>query len=257
MRASPEGAGIARSPATEDAVVTGDGERCASPGHEGCASFGREGCAPPGHEGCGPRCWRETGEAAASREEVRFRILFVCTGNLCRSPLAERLTRSALGPCPAVQVTSAGTHAQPGLEMTGHARRTLVRLGGDPAGFGSRLLVPRLVAEADLVLTATARHRAEVVALRPAAATRTFTIAEFGTLARAVPPERIVRHRDPVRRAHVLIDEARALRGLVRVDDPDIADPYRRSRLAYRAAGRSIARALAAPLSLLTPPRDA
>ncbi|MFF3442989.1 hypothetical protein [Streptosporangium sp. NPDC002721] len=191
------------------------------------------------------------------REGVRFRILFVCTGNICRSPLAERLTRSALGPCPALQVTSAGTHARPGLEMDRHAVRTLVRLGGDPEGFGSRLLVPALVAEADLVLTAASRHRAHSVALHLAAATRTFTIAEFGTLARAVPPERVIRHRDPVCRARALVDEARALRGLVRVDEPDIADPYRGSRRAYRAAGRSIAGALDVAFRLLTHPRDA
>ncbi|WP_436762426.1 hypothetical protein [Streptosporangium sp. V21-05] len=231
-RASPEDAGITRGLTTGEDVL-------------------------PGHEDCGPRCWRDAGKAPAPRESVRFRVLFVCTGNICRSPLAERLTRSALGPCPALQVISAGTHARPGLEMTAHARRTLVRLGGDPEGFGARLLVPGLVADADLVLTATGGHRARSVALYRAAAARAFTIAEFGTLVRAVPPERIVRHRDPVRRARALVDEARALRGLVRVDEPDIADPYGRSRLAYRAAGRSIARELAAPLRLLTRSRNA
>ncbi|MFF5109305.1 hypothetical protein [Streptosporangium sp. NPDC000509] len=238
MRASPENAGIAWSPTTgEDSGVTGNGEIE---------------IATSGHECCGPRCWRDVWKAPTPREGVRFRILFVCTGNICRSPLAERLTRSALGPCPAVQVISAGTHAQPGLEMTGHARRTLVRLGGDPADFGSRLLVPELVADADLILTATSRHRAESVALHLAAAARAFTIAEFGTLVRAVPSEKITQHRDPVRRARALVDEARALRGLVRIDQLDIADPYGRSRLAYWAAGRGIARSLAVPLRLLT-----
>ncbi|MEU8384745.1 hypothetical protein [Streptosporangium sp. NPDC048865] len=238
MRASPENAAIAWSPATG--------------GDLGAAGNEEIGIAPSGHECCGPRCWRDVRRAPAPREGVRFRILFVCTGNICRSPLAERLTRSALGPCPAVRVTSAGTHAEPGREMTGRARRVLVRLGGDPADFGSRLLVPELVADADLILTATREHRAESVAMHLAAAARAFTIAEFGTLVRAVPPEAIIRHRDPVRRARALVDEARALRGLVRADRLDIADPYGRSRLAYRAAGRSIARSLAVPLRLLT-----
>ncbi len=243
MRASPENTGIARNPTTRgDSGVTGNG---------------KVEIVPAGHEYCGPRCWRDVWKAPVPQEGVRFRILFVCTGNICRSPLAERLTRSALGPCPAVQVISAGTHAQPGLEMTGHARRTLVRLGGDPEGFGSRLLVPELVADADLILTATSRHRAESVALHLAAATRAFTISEFGTLTRAVPPGRVTRHRDPAHRARALVDEARALRGLVRVDELDIADPYRGSRLAHRAAGRSIAGALAVPLGLLTHSQDA
>ena len=185
-------------------------------------------------------------------DDTGFHILFVCTGNICRSPLAERLARSALGSCPAFQVTSAGTHAEQGRAMTEHARRVLVRLGGDPGGFVSRRLTPELVAAADLVLTATAQHRAEAVAGHLPAATRAFTIAEFGALARAVPAERIAGHRDPVRRARALVAEARALRGLVRVDRPDIPDPYRRSRWAYRAAGREIARSLAVPLRLLT-----
>ncbi|MEU4405106.1 hypothetical protein AB0F88_11310 [Streptosporangium sp. NPDC023963] len=239
MKASPRTGGTAQDPgAAEGAAAPGEG-------------------APAGHEGCGRRCWRDVREAWEPREGARFRILFVCTGNICRSPLAERLTRAALGPCPAVQVSSAGTHAQSGMEMAGHARRTLVRLGGDPAGFGSRLLVPKLVAEADLVLTATGRHRAHAVALHLAAAGRAFTIAEFGTLVRAVPPGKVTRHRDPAHRARALVDEARALRGLVRVDELDIADPYGGSRLAYRAAGRTIARALAVPLGLLTHSQDA
>ncbi|MER5646577.1 hypothetical protein [Streptosporangium sp. NPDC002524] len=236
MKASPWTAGSAHS------LVTGEDD----------ADLGGEESAWPGHEGCGPRCWREVHRAWTPQDGVRFRVLFVCTANICRSPLAERLTRAALGPCPAVQVTSAGTHARPGTEMDGHTGRTLARLGGDPTGFRASLLTPEMVAGADLVLTATRAHRAESVALHLAAATRAFTIAEFGALARAVPPEEVVRHRDPVRRACALVDEARALRGLVRVGGPDIADPYRRSRLAHRMAGRRVARALAVPLRLFT-----
>lgn len=238
MKASPRTGGTAQDPATAtSAPAPGEGEN-----------------VPAGHEGCGQRCWRDVREVGEPRDGARFRVLFVCTGNVCRSPLAERLTRSALGPCPAVQVTSAGTRAEPGREMTERARRVLVRLGGDPTGFGSRPLVPGLVAAADLVLTATREHRAESVAMHLPAVTRAFTIAEFGTLVRAVPPEEITRHRDPVRRARALVDEARALRGLVRVDQFDIADPHGRSRLAHRAAGRGIARSLAVPLRLLTHP---
>ncbi|MFD0730680.1 arsenate reductase/protein-tyrosine-phosphatase family protein [Planotetraspora mira] len=176
----------------------------------------------------------------------------MCTGNICRSALAERLTLSALGPGSPLLVTSAGTRAEPGRPMAERARRVLVRLGGDPAGFASRPLTPALVVGADLVLTASSEHRAEAVALHPPAALRTFTIAEFGTLARAVPAQSLDRHEDPVRRAHALVAETRALRGLVRVEQPDIADPYGGSRRAYRVAALHIANSLAVPLKLLT-----
>ncbi|MEV4247593.1 hypothetical protein AB0J63_29765 [Streptosporangium canum] len=224
---------------------------------------------PAGHENCGRRCWRDAralpapddpgdgpGDLFSGPDDPgggpRFRILYVCTGNLCRSPLAERLTRSVLGPCPALQVISAGTRAEPGRQMAERAQRVLVRLGGDPGGFVSRRLTSDLLAAADLVLTATTEHRAESVAGHLPAVTRAFTIAEFGALAQAVPAAAVVCHEDPVRRAHTLLAEVRALRGLVHVDRPDIPDPYGGSRLAYRAAGRKIAKSLAVPLRLLT-----
>ncbi|MGV9779149.1 hypothetical protein, partial [Streptosporangium sp. NPDC003464] len=124
--------------------------------------------------------------------------------------------------------------------------------GGDPSGFAAQPLTSELVAAADLVLTATAEHRAGSVAKHLPAAARAFTIAEFGALARAVPAAAVTCHEDPVRRARALLTEVRALRGLVHVDQPDIPDPYGGSRLAYRAAGRRIATSLAVPLRLLT-----
>lgn len=182
---------------------------------------------------------------------TRFRILFVCTGNLCRSPTAERLARAALGP--PFQVSSAGTHAQPGLEMSERAQRVLRRLGGDPEGFASRPLTGELVAGADLVLTAAAVHRTDVVGLHPPAAGLTFTLTEFAALCQEVAAEPPATGPDAAHRARALVERARALRGLVRVERPDIADPMGRSRWAYRAAGREIAVALAVPLRLLTP----
>ncbi|GAA4195875.1 hypothetical protein AB0C10_28860 [Microbispora amethystogenes] len=181
-----------------------------------------------------------------------FRILFVCTGNICRSAMAERLTLAALGPGSPILVGSAGTHARPGLPMTERACGVLRRLGGDPEGFASRPLTADAVTGADLVLAASSEHRAAAVALHPVAAARAFTIVEFGALARALPAGRVPDHEDPVRRARALLEETGALRGLVRVEHPDIADPYGGSRRAYRAAARRIADALAAPIRVLT-----
>ncbi|WP_182880731.1 low molecular weight phosphatase family protein [Microbispora sp. H10949] len=181
-----------------------------------------------------------------------FRILFVCTGNICRSAMAERLTLAALGPGSPILVGSAGTHARPGLPMAERACGALLRLGGDPGGFASRPLTAAAVAGADLVLAASSEHRAAAVALHPVAAARAFTIVEFGVLARAVPAGRVPGHEGPVRRARALLEETGALRGLVRVERPDIADPYGGPRRAYRDAARRIADALAAPIRLLT-----
>ncbi|OPG12462.1 hypothetical protein B1L11_14530 [Microbispora sp. GKU 823] len=177
--------------------------------------------------------------------------MFVCTGNICRSAMAERLALAALGPDSPILVGSAGTHARPGLPMAERACGVLLRLGGDPEGFASRPLTAEAVAGADLVLAASSEHRAAAVALHPVAAARAFTIVEFGALARAVPAETVLSNGHPACRARALLEEAHALRGLVRVDQPDIADPYGGPRRAYREAARRIADALAVPLRLL------
>lgn len=77
------------------------------------------------------------------------RLLFVCTGNLCRSAVAERLTlaraaRSLAGSpeLARVEVVSAGVHAEDGARMDPLSARALQALGGDPAGFASRRLPP-------------------------------------------------------------------------------------------------------------------
>ncbi|WP_214412884.1 arsenate reductase/protein-tyrosine-phosphatase family protein [Sphaerisporangium fuscum] len=195
----------------------------------------------------------------------RFRILFVCTGNICRSPIAERFLCRALGPGSAVVVGSAGTQAVEGAPMSPHSVRVLTRMGADAEGFAARPLTTRMLVEADLVLTATGTHRAQVVSRYPQASRRVFTIVEFGLLSEAVisrasSASAVFRHRDPVRRAHALVEEARGRRGLVQVEDPDVPDPFRRSAWAYRRAARRIAGALWAPATLLTgtvtpPPR--
>ncbi|MBB5824604.1 arsenate reductase/protein-tyrosine-phosphatase family protein [Micromonospora carbonacea] len=128
-----------------------------------------------------------------------FTVLHVCMGNICRSPMAERLlalavrerlARRGVDPADAdalLHSHSAGTggwHA--GEEMNPPAARQLTARGGDVAGFAARKLRSDLIDAADLVLTATADQQEYVVALRPDAAPRTFVLGEFGRLLAAV-----------------------------------------------------------------------
>ncbi|EEP71426.1 phosphotyrosine protein phosphatase [Micromonospora sp. ATCC 39149] len=128
-----------------------------------------------------------------------FTVLHVCMGNICRSPMAERLlalavrerlTRRGIDPIGAdglLHSHSAGTggwHA--GEEMNPPAARQVVSRGGDVDGFAARKLRSDLIDAADLVLTATADQQEYVVALRPDAAPRTFVLGEFGRLLAAV-----------------------------------------------------------------------
>jgi protein-tyrosine phosphatase len=123
-----------------------------------------------------------------------FTVLLVCTGNICRSALAERLDRACLDEVlgdrgPAVRLVSAGSRAVIGLAMHPDGALALLGLGGDPGGFVAQQLTDTLAAEADLTLTMTRAHRRDVLALRPRTLARTFTLCEAEDLVAALGTE--------------------------------------------------------------------
>lgn len=123
-----------------------------------------------------------------------FSVLHVCMGNICRSPMMERLlttrAREALGEHAdrgdellfSHSTGTGGWHV--GDPMNRPAARQLLARGADADGFAARRLVAAHVDAADLVLTATAEQAAHVASLRPDAAPRTFVLGELGRLLR-------------------------------------------------------------------------
>ncbi len=193
-----------------------------------------------------------------ARREGLFRVLHVCTGNICRSPMAEHLMRAGLGARLGVDaarfvVESAGTWGHSGSPMEAHASTTLASYGLDGADFRARELVAEHIAGADLVLGATREHRAAAVVLHPRAASRTFTLREFGRLVRVVRPTDLPTG-DVVERARALVALAAARRGLVRPDHPrddDLEDPYHAPASTFAVCGELVHRSLTGPLDLL------
>src|SRR5436190_13585830 len=106
-------------------------------------------------------------------------ILFVCTGNVCRSPMAEGILRYALQGRGDFRVISAGLGAMEGQPPSAYAVEAVKELGIDISGQRSRMLSPDLVAQADYIFGMTHSHVDTVMLLYPHAAEKTFLLREF------------------------------------------------------------------------------
>ncbi|WP_425336624.1 protein-tyrosine-phosphatase [Streptomyces profundus] len=204
------------------------------------------------------------GTASGRRPETPvFRILHVSTGNVCRSPITERLTRQALvdrlgDRARSVVVESAGTWGHEGAPMEEHAAELLAEYGASPVGFFGRELLDEHVIEADLVLTATRDHRAQVISMGHSAGLRTFTLKEFTRLVRAIDLATLPAAGSPealVYRARALARAAAALRGWLlapNVEADEVQDPYGAPLPYFRSVGEEIRVALDPVVTALT-----
>jgi RpiB/LacA/LacB family sugar-phosphate isomerase len=106
-------------------------------------------------------------------------ILFICTGNVCRSPMAEALFRRAVRGRGEFRVLSAGLGAMDGQPPTQHSVAAMRELGMDISVQRSRMLTTELVRSADLILGMTHGHVDTIALLYPPAAEKTFLLREF------------------------------------------------------------------------------
>ena len=160
-------------------------------------------------------------------------LLFVCEGNVCRSPFAERLAGSLAGES-GWQFSSAGLGALAGSPMDPLMAEQLARRGGDPGGFVARQLTPSLVRGADLVVAMQRSQRDRVIEDHPARASVTLTLGQLARTLERLPAEQtgadlaatIRRHRAGVRPEEDVADPMgkgpEAARTCARVLDADV-----------------------------------
>jgi protein-tyrosine phosphatase len=106
-------------------------------------------------------------------------LLFVCTGNVCRSPMAEHLLRALMGPEPDWSIRSAGLQAGSGLPISTSARAALTQRGIDAGDHRSRPLTEALVDEATLIVVMTAAQRSEMQSRFPEHADKVYLLRSF------------------------------------------------------------------------------
>ena len=107
------------------------------------------------------------------------KILFVCTGNVCRSPMAEGMLRHMLRGRDDIQVASAGLGALDGLHVTDVAAEVVAELGVDISSHLSQSLNSDLVRQADFIFVMTRQHQDALQTLFPSASEKTFLLREF------------------------------------------------------------------------------
>lgn len=163
-------------------------------------------------------CSSEPRPAGEEEEDEKVNILFVCTGNTCRSPMAEALFRDMVQKegLEGIEAGSAGIAAWPGQKATRQAERIMAELGLSLADHRTRPIDENLLNQADLILTMTEGHKSAILSEQPSVWNKIHTLKEFAG------------------------QEGR-----------DIPDPFGKSDEEYRHAARQIRQALQAALDKL------
>jgi tRNA threonylcarbamoyl adenosine modification protein (Sua5/YciO/YrdC/YwlC family) len=122
-------------------------------------------------------------EGAIPAEQILAKpmVLLVCTGNVCRSPMAEYLLRRWLGSDSSWDVGSAGVSTYDGMLASEAAVAALQEEGLDASGHRSRQLTQALVDAADLVVVMTQSHRRIILAQFPKARDKVVLLNEFNS----------------------------------------------------------------------------
>ena len=109
-------------------------------------------------------------------------VLFVCTGNSCRSIMAEGLLKRALKEFGKdnIMVSSAGVSAINGFGPTCETTEVMKREGIDVSDFKSRSLTDAMIISADLILVMAAHHMSDIIARLPEAASKTHILKQYG-----------------------------------------------------------------------------
>ncbi len=181
-----------------------------------------------------------------------FRLLFVCTANRCRSPMAEHLARRSLADRGIdAEVVSAGRLGGRFAASNG-AVAAMAKRGIDLRGHTSAPIDPDTLAHADLVLVMERAHLSDVYQTRSESLSNSFTLGEFPSLLEAASTASAGAGSTSTSRAVRRVELAHQARDLTRIliddDGSDIADPMGRLNLRYRHTAKQLSHLIEATL---------
>ncbi|MGH2712251.1 MAG: low molecular weight phosphatase family protein [Actinomycetota bacterium] len=171
-----------------------------------------------------------------------FKILIVCTGNICRSPIAHGLLVDrgmGLGE-DWLEVRSAGTWGRRGSRATPEAISAAAGLGVDIESHRSAPFKRDLAGWADLIVTMTAEQAEEVAEEAPDVRTKTFTLKELVSILRSLPPVGAQKAARDALIARVAQATSARSEGHELPADSDVSDPLGLSETVYRAVANEI-----------------
>ena len=194
------------------------------------------------------------GQRIVSRVPVT--VLFVCTGNWHRSPIAEHVLRARLDDLGLrdIAVRSAGTVAQTGCHLPAETISVLAERGIDASDFVTRRLDAAALADVDVLIGAGREHRAAAVTLRPSLLNRAFTLRELARICGSVDSAELTAD-TPAERLLELAHLAAPRRVLTMPDDPshdDLEDPIGKPYAEFLRCADAVTSALDAIVPFLT-----
>lgn len=181
-----------------------------------------------------------------------MRVLFVCTGNICRSPMGELMTQLFLPPGE-VSANSAGTHGLDAHPIDPSSGRLMAQDGIDPSGFRSKRLVPELADGSDLILCFEQEHIKGIANLSPRSARKTFLLPDFANACLYCLRNGYVEGDRIQDRCESVMDNASMIRPML-PEAPEIVDPIGKEFPVFEKAHEQIAQAMRMIAVTLLPP---
>ncbi|RSX55523.1 protein-tyrosine-phosphatase [Bifidobacterium dolichotidis] len=172
-----------------------------------------------------------------------MKVLFVCTGNICRSPMGELLFPHFFSD-PNLIVDSAGTNGLDAHPIDPSSAQLLTTDGIDSSSFRSKRLTPQLARSADLIFCFSAHQRSEIIQRNPTVARRTVVLTDFANMCNYCATHNLITGDSLEERFDSVLANASLIRPML-PHAQDIADPYQREFEAFKTAHAQINEALA------------